>query len=99
MSEMVVINVFCDPKEEIAVSEHLSHVDNMLCGYIYSATVILQNIISFTSVIRRDLQCMLVKKEDRSPDIPVVDHKVKEVVIQLSNDLGNEKTFIMVCSK
>ena len=55
VSEVVIINIFCDTKEEVAVSEHLSHVNNVLCGDINCSTVKLQDLISFASVISRDL--------------------------------------------
>ena len=39
---------------------------------------------------------MFVEQEDRAPNVPVVNDKVKEVVIQLGDDLGDEKPLIMV---
>ena len=43
--EMIVINVLGDPIEEVRISEHVGHVDDVIHGDVPRAAVVLQYLV------------------------------------------------------
>ena len=58
--------------KEVAVCEHLCHIDNVICSDINCPTVMFKHIKSLSNILFTDLQVMFVEEKQRSPNVPVV---------------------------
>ena len=97
--EMVVVNILGDPVQEEGVGEHLRDVGDVILRHILRAAVVLQNLVSFGRVLLCDLQGVLVKQKQRSPKVPIVDHRVEKKIVSKEYDLCDKKSLILVCAE